>query len=165
MLLVYMPYSSPRMSLGGWWGKRSSLGRSHSCQGISATFSPLQSHGCHFFFLGCVSQGCAYEPMPFGIWPLKYQDNGFCTWNLPIWHSLVLSVLHCSPWPSEHLSTVALCHPLHLCQYSRWNVCSASAEKEAEKDACAPVGFTHIRILDFCCTLSETCRICFFFLI
>lgn len=166
MLLVYMPYSSPRMSLGGWWGKRSSLGKSYSCQGTSATFSPLQLCGRCFFFLGCASQGCAYEPMPSGIWPSEHQEYGFCTWNLPIWHSLVLSVLHLLP--------VALGISAHCCNMPSASSLPALQVKCAQwfcrernwSDAYAAVAFTHTRVLDFCHTLSETYRIpdaqCFF---
>lgn len=70
MLLVYMPYSSPRMSLGGWWGKRSSLGKSHSCQGTSATFSLLNRMVAVSSFLDVRLRDVHMSPclLEFGIW-------------------------------------------------------------------------------------------------
>lgn len=110
MLLMYLPYGSPRRSLGEWWGKRSLVGKSHSRQGTSATFSPLRSHGRCCFFLGCASQGCAYEPMPFGIWPFEisrlwflYLKPSYLTLPGPLCPALLPvalgTSLHCCPVP------------------------------------------------------------------
>lgn len=50
--------------------------------------SPLSITWSLFLLSWCASQGCAYEPMPLGIWHLKYQEYGFCTWNFSVWYSL-----------------------------------------------------------------------------
>lgn len=115
MLLVYMPYSSPRMSLGGWWGTKSLLGKSHSCQGTSPTFSLLNHLVAVSSFLVCVSGMCIWTH---ASWNLAFEIPR--TWFLylkpfcltlpgllcPVLLPMALRIsLHC--WPTPPLSISA----------------------------------------------------------
>lgn len=168
MLLVYMPYSSPRMCLGGWWGKRSSMGKSHSCQGTSATFSPLNHMVAVSSFLDVRLRDVHMSPclLEFGveisrIWFLHLKPfwltlpGPLCPALLPV---ALGTSLHCCPMPpSPSLPVIKVKCIQWFCRERSWS------------DACAPVGFTHTGILVFCCICSKACRTsdaqCFFFLI
>lgn len=104
-----MPYSSPRMSLGGWWGMRSSLGKTHSCQGTSPTFSPFNHLVPVSSFLACVSGMCIWAH---ASWNLAFEITR--TWFLylkpfcltlpgPLCPALLpmalITSLHCWPTP------------------------------------------------------------------
>lgn len=96
-------------------GMRSSLGKSHSCQGTSATFSPLNHLVPVSSFLDVCLRDVHMSPclLEFGVWNIQNMVSVPETFlsDTP-WSS----VLCCSPWPYKHLFTVALHHPLHLCQ-------------------------------------------------
>lgn len=122
-----MPYSSPRMSLGGWWGMRSSLGKSHSCQGTSATFSPLNYLVAVSSFLDVRLRDVHMSPclLEFGVWNIK---------NMV---SVPETVLSDTPWSS--LSCIAprgLRNISPLLPYATFSISASiysdSAEKEAE---------------------------------
>lgn len=162
-----MPYSSSRMSLGGSWGMRSSLGKSHSCQGTSPTSSPL-NHLVAVSFLVCISGMCIWAH---ASWNLVFEISR--TWFLylktfclalpgPLCPALLTvalgTSLHCCPTPpSPSLPVIKVKCIQLLCRKRSWS------------DASAPVGFTHRGIMIFCRICSKACRVsdaqCFFFLI
>lgn len=157
MLLVYMPYNSPKMSLGGWWGMRSSLGKSHSCQGTSATFSPLNHLVPVSSFWMCVSGMCIWAH---ASWNLAFEVSR--TWFLylkpfcltlpgPLCPALLPMALgtslHCCPTPpSPSLPVIKVKCVQWFCRERSWS------------DASAPVAFTRRGILVFCQICSKACR-------
>lgn len=160
-----MPYSSPRMSLGGWWGMRSSLGKSHSCQGTSATFSPLNHLVAVSSFLDVRLRDVHMSPclLEFGVWNIKNMVSVAETFlsDTP-WSSLsciaprgLRNISPLCPMPPSQSLPVIKCIQW-FCRERSWS------------DASAPVGFTHRGIFVFCCICSKACRTsdaqCFFFL-
>lgn len=120
MLLVYMPYNSPKMSLGGWWGMRSSLGKSHSCQGTSATFSPLSHLVPVSSFLDVRLRDVHMSPclLEFGVWNIK---------NMV---SVPETFLSDTPWSS--LSCVAHCGLRNISPLLPYATLSISASNQGE---------------------------------
>lgn len=118
MLLVYMPYSSPRMFLGGWWGKRSSWGKSHSCQGTSATFSPFRSHGRCFLDVRLRDVHMSPCLLEFGLWNIK---------NMV---SVSETFLSDTPWSS--LSCIAPCGLRNISPLLPYATLSISASTRGE---------------------------------